>query len=120
MLASFLPVLPLSLAAAVARQTTYEFEITALSASLPVNGVYGTGPRDAPISITVTYPDPSSPNGGTLSTTCSHLWPASIPPSPTEWAPCADSALQWRLPAEGWTSAGNYRVDLYETLNADG
>ena len=118
-LSFILPAL-LSRAATVEPRTTYEFDITALSASLPVDGVYGTGPRDAPISITVTYPDPSSTSGGTLSTTCDHLWPASTPPSPFEWTPCADPALQWHLPADGWTNAGNYRVDLYQTLEADG
>ncbi|RWA12858.1 hypothetical protein EKO27_g2234 [Xylaria grammica] len=112
--------LPLALAIPHGRQVVHEFDLTELHGTFPTNGVYGTGPIDSSLSISVTYPDPSSDSGANLTTTCSTAWPASIGPGPTDWATCEDSSVQWRLPADGWSSYGNYRVELYQTLTDDG
>lgn len=112
MLTSIIALLPMALALPLESRDTQKFEITALSASLPVLGVYGTGPRDAPISITVSYPDLST-SGANLTTKCSYLWLAADGPGPIDWTPCDDAALQWRLPEAGWTSPANYVVELY-------
>ncbi len=120
LLASGLSLLSLAIALPLESRATYEFDITALSASLPVDGVYGTGPRDSPISITVTYPDASSSDDSTLSTTCNYVWPSGTSPGPTDWTPCDNADLQWRLPANGWTSRTNYRVEVYQTLTDSG
>ncbi|KAI8626764.1 hypothetical protein F5Y19DRAFT_216313 [Xylariaceae sp. FL1651] len=117
---SLIPLLPLAVAIPHKRQTTHEFDITALNGRFPTDGPYGTGPIASSLSITVTYPDPSSTSGANLSTTCSYAWPASIAPGPTDWTVCQDPSVQWRLPANGWTNSGNYRVEVYQTLTADG
>ncbi|KAI1074811.1 hypothetical protein F5B20DRAFT_427435 [Whalleya microplaca] len=119
MLASLLPLLPLTLALPLESRAIHEFDITALSAKLPVSGTYGTGAIDSSISITVNYPDASSTTGANLTTTCSYAWPASITPGPTNWTQCTDPALQWRLPEKGWTSTTNYRVEVYQSLTDD-
>ncbi|KAI3325319.1 hypothetical protein HD806DRAFT_472924 [Xylariaceae sp. AK1471] len=118
--ASLLPLLTLGLALPHERRTTHEFDITALSGRFPTDGPYGTGPIDSSLSITITYPDASSTSGATLSTTCSYAWPASIAPGPTAWTVCQDPSVQWRLPTNGWTNFGNYRVEIYQTLAANG
>ncbi|TGJ88467.1 hypothetical protein E0Z10_g331 [Xylaria hypoxylon] len=112
--------LPLALSIPHGRQVLHEFDITELQGTFPTNGVYGTGPIDSSLSITVTYPDPSSTGGANLTTTCSYAWPASPGPGPTDWTVCQDPSVQWRLPTNGWTSYTNYRVELYQTLTADG
>jgi hypothetical protein len=95
-----------------------QFQITSLAAELPTTGVYGSGPIDSSISIALTYPAPLA--NATLSTTCSQAWPASAGPGPTDWAPCTDPLVQWRLPAEGWTSDLNFRVEVFQTLTDAG
>ncbi|KAI1359935.1 hypothetical protein F5Y08DRAFT_318346 [Xylaria arbuscula] len=118
---SLIPLLPLALALPHhSRQVTNEFDLTELHGTFPTSGVYGTGPIDSSLSVTVTYPDPSSTTGARLSTTCSYAWPASIGPGPTDWTTCTDASVQWRLPADSWTSYGNYRVEVYQTLTSDG
>ncbi|KAI0096636.1 hypothetical protein GGR51DRAFT_568306 [Nemania sp. FL0031] len=119
-IASVLPLIAHAAALPHKRQTTYEFDITALNGRFPSDGPYGTGPIDSSLSITISYPDPASTSGSTLSTTCSYSWPASTPPGPTDWTVCQDPSVQWRLPADGWTNYGNYRVEVYQTLTSDG
>ncbi|KAF2972546.1 hypothetical protein GQX73_g901 [Xylaria multiplex] len=115
-----LSLLPLALSAPHGRQAVHEFDLTGLAGSFPTDGVYGTGPIASSLSITITYPDPSSTDGENLTTTCSYSWPSSTAPGPTDWTECQDSSVQWRLPTNGWTNRGNYRVELYQTLTADG
>ncbi|KAF2714498.1 hypothetical protein K504DRAFT_5167 [Pleomassaria siparia CBS 279.74] len=119
-LTSLLLTLPLALARPLDPRAIHEFSITSLSATLPIDGPQGTGPIDSNIGITVAYPDAASTSGANSSTTCSFAWPASTPPGPTDWTPCVDTALEWRLPANGWTSQRNYRVEIYQTLTSDG
>lgn len=95
-----------------------EFQITSLAAQLPTTGSTGSGPIDSSISITLVYPDPSG--NATLSTSCSYAWPASPGPGPTDWSECTDPLVQWRLPAEGWTSDVNFRVEVFQTLTDAG
>ncbi|CAJ2511269.1 Uu.00g068940.m01.CDS01 [Anthostomella pinea] len=102
------------------RQTTDlpEFDITALSGTLPEGGPYGTSPSlTSSLIITVTYPSPADA-ATRLTTTCSTQWPATAP-GPTDWATCADGALQWRLPEKGWTSDLNFRVEVYLATGDD-
>ncbi|KAK6067499.1 hypothetical protein SCUP515_10101 [Seiridium cupressi] len=108
-----------TLAIPLQSRQTQVFQITALSARFPTDGTTGTGPIDSEISITLTYPDPSSTDAN-LTTTCSYAWPASPGPGPTNWTTCADSRVQWRLPEKGWTSDTNFRVQVFETLTDDG
>ncbi|KAJ8126590.1 hypothetical protein O1611_g7049 [Lasiodiplodia mahajangana] len=115
-----LPLIAHAVALPHKRQTTYEFDITGLGGKFPTDGPYGTGPIDSSLSITISYPDPSSTSGATLSTFCSYSWPASIPPGPTDWTVCEDPSVQWRLPTDGWTNFANYRVEVYQTLTPDG
>ncbi|KAI1424315.1 hypothetical protein F5Y12DRAFT_462028 [Xylaria sp. FL1777] len=119
-LTPIISLLPLALAAPYGRRQLHEFDLNSLLGTFPTAGVYGTGPIDSSISITVTYPDPSSTSGANLTTSCSYAWPASIGPGPTNWTTCEDSSVQWRLPEKGWTAYNNYRVELYQTLTADG
>ncbi|KAJ2987090.1 hypothetical protein NUW58_g4694 [Xylaria curta] len=119
-IAFILPLLPLGLSIPHERQVAHEFNLTGLTGTFPTSGVYGTGPIDSSLSITVTYPDASSTNDASLTTTCSYGWPASIGPGPTNWTTCQDSSVQWRLPASNWKSFGNYLVELYQTLTPDG
>ncbi|KAI0123925.1 hypothetical protein BJ170DRAFT_637589 [Xylariales sp. AK1849] len=106
----------LTLASSVLAQQP-QFEITALTSSLPVGPPYGTGNIDFSIRITVTYPEPTFLTNETLSTTCSHIWPAGTSPGPTDWAACQDALVQWRLPSDGWTNDANYKVEFFETLD---
>jgi hypothetical protein len=118
-LTPLLPLFHFALALPHEKRTSHEFDITSLSGKFPSTGPYGTGPIDSSLSITITYPNPSV-SGSNLSTTCSYAWPASVNPGPTDWTVCADPSVQWRLPADGWTSSRNYRVEIYQTLSTDG
>lgn len=121
-LKSLLPLLPLTLALPLeSRDTTPQFNITSLGATFPYPGVYGVDSVNSYVNIAVSYPDSSSTNeSAVLSTSCRVDWPAGTTPGPTSWAPCTDTALQFRLPAEGWTSYTNFRVELWEQLKSDG
>ncbi|KAK5625424.1 hypothetical protein RRF57_001140 [Xylaria bambusicola] len=119
-LTSIIALLPIALALPHGRQVVHEFDLTELYGTFPTNGPYGTGPIGSSLGITVTYPDPSSTDGANLTTTCSYYWPASVGPGPIDWTACEDPSVAWRLPANDWTSYGNYRVELYQTLTADG
>ncbi|KAI0432732.1 hypothetical protein F5Y09DRAFT_339287 [Xylaria sp. FL1042] len=119
-LTSIISLLPLALSIPHGRQVLHEFDLTGLYGSFPTAGVYGTGPINSSLSVTITYPDPSSTSGANLTTSCYYAWPASISPGPTDWTACEDPSVQWRLPSKGWTSYGNYRVEFYQTLTADG
>lgn len=98
------------------RQTNAQFEITSLSENLPVGPPYGTGNIATTLALTVSYPDPTGVSG-MLSTTCSYTWPVGVL-NGTDWTPCMDPALQWRLPAADYTSGTNFLVELFETLTA--
>lgn len=98
------------------RQTTPQLEITALSQNLPVSGPYGTGAIATTLSLTISYPDPAGTDA-TLSTVCSHTWPVGVL-NGTDWADCADPALQWRLPAFQYVGGTNFLVELFETVTA--
>ncbi|KAJ8115614.1 hypothetical protein ONZ43_g4629 [Nemania bipapillata] len=121
---SFIPValaLPAAFTHPLKSRDAPEFVITDLGATFPYpQGPYGVPSVNSNLVISVTYPDPSSTTGATLSTTCSLNWPKGTDPAPTEWTPCADPALQFRLPADGWTSTTNFTVELWETLTASG
>ncbi|KAI0903225.1 hypothetical protein F4823DRAFT_308242 [Ustulina deusta] len=119
-LTPILSLLPLALSIPHGRQVIHEFDLTELHGSFPTPGVYGTGAIASSLSITVTYPDSSSTSGANLTTTCSYAWSASTGPGPTDWTACGDASVQWRLPTDGWSSDGNFRVELYQTLTADG
>lgn len=115
-LAGFVLAHPATRSSLALRQTTPEFEITALSENLPVGPPYGTGDIATTLALTVSYPDPAGTDA-TLSTTCSYTWPVGVL-SGTDWTPCADPALQWRLPAANYTSGTNFLVELFETVTA--
>ncbi|KAI0508736.1 hypothetical protein F5B22DRAFT_381828 [Xylaria bambusicola] len=117
-LTSIITLLPIALAMPHGRQVVHEFDLTELHGTFPSDGPYGTGPINSSLSIKVTYPDPSSTDGANLTTTCSYAWPASVSPGPIDWTACEDPSVAWRL--NNWTSSGNYRVELYQTLTADG
>lgn len=93
-----------------------EFTITTLSATFPSTGPDGLDPVNSFVDIALTYPD----NDAVLSTTCRVDWPAGTQPGPTAWTPCANRALQFRFPADGWTSTTNFRVEVWETLTSQG
>ncbi|KAI4860356.1 hypothetical protein F4820DRAFT_110294 [Hypoxylon rubiginosum] len=117
---TLLPLLSLALALPLEPRDTPEFTITSLGATLPYPGVYGLPAVDSHVSIAVTYPDPSSTSGSTLNTTCRVDWPSGTNPGPTDWTPCGDPTLQFRLPADGWTSDTNFQVELWETMTSNG
>ncbi|KAI1403218.1 hypothetical protein F4819DRAFT_236757 [Hypoxylon fuscum] len=119
-LTSLLPLSSLALALPLESRDAPEFTLTSLSATFPYPGVYGVDEVDSFVDISLTYPDSSSANGATLTTTCGVNWPKGTTPGPTAWTPCANTALQFRLPADGWTSNTNFRVEVWETLTADG
>lgn len=98
------------------RQTTTQFEITALSQNLPVGPPYGTGDIATTLALTVSYPDSMGTNA-ILSTTCNYTWPVGVL-NGTDWTQCADPALQWRLPAAEYTSGTHFVVELFETVTA--
>ncbi|KAI0101925.1 hypothetical protein GGR51DRAFT_528955 [Nemania sp. FL0031] len=121
---SFIPFalsLPLAFAHPLKSRDGPEFVITDLRATFPYkSGPYGDPSVNSVLTISVTYPDPSSTTGATLSTTCSLNWPEGTDPAPTEWTACADPTLQFRLPSDGFTSTTRFTVELWETLTADG
>ncbi|KAI1112404.1 hypothetical protein F5Y14DRAFT_271856 [Nemania sp. NC0429] len=111
-------IFPLAQSLPQKHQPKNEFQITALNGKFPVSGPYGTGPIESSLSVTINYPDLST-SGSALSTTCSHSWPAGTPPGPTNWTACKSPAVQWRLPAAGWHSISNYRVEFWAS-NSNG
>ncbi|KAI1441121.1 hypothetical protein F5Y02DRAFT_422314 [Annulohypoxylon stygium] len=117
---SLLPLLSLSLAAPLQTRDYPDFVLTSLNAIFPYSGVYGDENVDSFVNVGLTYPDPSSTTGATLSTTCSVNWPSGTAPAPTSWTACANSTVQFRLPTDGWTSTTNFRVEFWEQLNANG
>ncbi|KAI1104091.1 hypothetical protein F4804DRAFT_206239 [Jackrogersella minutella] len=117
-LTSLLPLL--SHALPVSPRDAPEFAISSLSATFPYPGVYGVDSVNSFVNVALTYPDASSTNGSTLSTSCRVDWPAGTNPGPTAWTPCTDAAVQFRLPADGWTSDTNFRVEFWEQLTSDG
>ncbi|KAI1764176.1 hypothetical protein GGR53DRAFT_330257 [Hypoxylon sp. FL1150] len=117
---TILPLLSLALALPLEPRDDPKFTINSLSATFPYPGVYGKPTVNSFVNIAVAYPDPSSTSGATLNTTCSVSWPEGTAPGPTAWTPCGDSALQLRLPTEGWTSTTNFEVELWETTTTDG
>ncbi|KAI2462820.1 hypothetical protein F4781DRAFT_172355 [Annulohypoxylon bovei var. microspora] len=117
---SLLPLLSLSLALPLEPRDTPEFTLTSLSATFPDPGVYGVDAVDSFVNVALTYPDASSTSGATLDTTCSVNWAYGTNPGPTAWTPCADTAVQFRLPTDGWTSTTNFRVEFWEQLTSDG
>ena len=117
---SLLPLFSLALATPFKRQDFFEFNITSLSATFPYPGPYGVDSVDSFVRIAVTWPESMSTESGTVSTTCEVDWEAGVTPGPTDWTPCANTTLQFRLPADGWTSTTNFRVQLYESLTPEG
>lgn len=101
------------------RQTTPQFQITALTELLPVGPPYGTSDTfAASIALTVSYSDPAG-SDATLSTACSYTWPAGVTAlNGTDWAGCQDAALQWRLPAAEFVGGTNFVVELLESVTA--
>ncbi|KAI1195349.1 hypothetical protein F5X97DRAFT_326593 [Nemania serpens] len=93
-------------------QKHHEFQITALHGKFPVNGPYGTGRIESSLSVTINYSN-SSTSRPALTTTCDHSWPASTNPGPTDWAGCQNPSVQWRLPAGGWNTFSNYRLEFW-------
>ncbi|KAI1118099.1 hypothetical protein F5Y14DRAFT_401059 [Nemania sp. NC0429] len=113
--------LPLASALPVEPRDAPQFVITDLKATFPYpDGPYGVPAVDSFVNMAVTYPDPSSPTTATTTTSCRLAWPRGIDPGPTAWTPCADPALQVRLPADGWTRTTNFTVELWETLTPSG
>lgn len=121
MLTSPLALSALALAVPLQPRAIQTLNITGLDATLPQNGPYGTGPIDSSLNITIVYADTSSDNdSATLTTDCSYGWLASDTPGPFDWTPCVDSALEWRLPSDGFINSRNYRVEVFQTLTTDG
>lgn len=101
------------------------FNITSLMATLPYIGVYGSGPVDSFLTITVSYPHlppppPPNTNDAPSETKCTFNWPKGTAPHAFEWSPCDDPTLQWRLPADGWTYQTDYVVELFLPTTTDG
>ncbi|KAI8623493.1 hypothetical protein F5Y19DRAFT_458329 [Xylariaceae sp. FL1651] len=120
-LSTLLPLLSFSLALPLEARDAPALTITDLRATFPYPyGPYGDNSVNSFVNIVLSYPDTSSTAGTTLSTTCSVNWPAGTNPGPTAWTACADLALQFRLPADGWTSTTNFRVELWQTLTSEG
>lgn len=117
---TLLPLLSLALALPLEPRDAPEFTITSLSATFPYPGVYGKPTVYSFVDLKVTYPDPSSASGATLNTTCRVDWAEGTNPGPTSWTPCADEALQLRLPTEGWNSTTKFEVELWETMTSNG
>lgn len=113
--------LPLALALPLeSRDEAAQFVITALGARFPYPGVYGVDAVDSFVNIQVTYPDPASDSGATLSTSCSVNWPKGTDPGPTDWSVCADPSVQFRLPSDGWTRDTNFNAEIWQTLTDSG
>ncbi|KAI0138637.1 hypothetical protein F4776DRAFT_619303 [Hypoxylon sp. NC0597] len=119
-LPSLLPLLSLALALPLEPRDTPVFNITSLSATFPYPGVYGVDSVNSFVNVALSYPDISSANEETISTACRVDWPAGTNPGPTAWTPCTDAALQFRLPADGWTGTTSFRVEFWEELTPDG
>ncbi|OTA60670.1 hypothetical protein K449DRAFT_74233 [Hypoxylon sp. EC38] len=120
LLPSLLPLLSLAIALPLETRDTPVFNITSLSATFPYPGVYGVNSVNSFVDVALSYSDISYTNEETLNTTCRVDWPAGTNPGPTAWTPCADAALQFRLPADGWKSTTNFRVEFWEELTPDG
>ncbi|KAI1339093.1 hypothetical protein F5Y15DRAFT_384773 [Xylariaceae sp. FL0016] len=116
-LIGILPSLSFGLALPLQARDTSEFNITGLSATFPYPGFDGVDEVDSYVSISVSYPAPASTDGAALSTTCRVDWAKGTDPGPTEWTPCVDTSMQFRLPADGWTNDENFRVELWEDLS---
>ncbi|KAI0183258.1 hypothetical protein EV127DRAFT_447654 [Xylaria flabelliformis] len=115
------PFVPLTFAFPLEPRGAPEFVITNLGATFPYPiPPYGLPSVNSFIDISVTYPDPTSSTGNNLNTTCSAVWPEGTDPAPVDWTACASSSLQFRLPADGWTSTTNFTVELWETLASSG
>lgn len=82
-LTSLLPLSSLALALPLESRDAPEFTLTSLSATFPYPGVYGVDEVDSFVDISLTYPDSSSANGATLTTTCGVNWPKGTTPGPT-------------------------------------
>ncbi|ETS86296.1 hypothetical protein PFICI_00124 [Pestalotiopsis fici W106-1] len=120
-LATALPLVSYAIARPLeSRDASTDITITKLSATFPSSGPYGDPEVDSFVTISVTYPDPAAADSATLSTTCTVSWPSGTDPAPTEWTDCVDPTLSFRLPTDGWTSTGNFQVELWETLTSDG
>ncbi|KAI0835634.1 hypothetical protein F5Y06DRAFT_275916 [Hypoxylon sp. FL0890] len=119
-LTSVLPLLSPTLALPLEPRDAPVFNITSLSATFPYPGVYGKPTVDSFVDVAISYPDLSSTNEPIINTTCSVNWPAGTDPGPTAWTTCANAALQFRLPEDGWTGTTNFRVEFWDELKPDG
>ncbi|KAI1410076.1 hypothetical protein F5Y13DRAFT_168293 [Hypoxylon sp. FL1857] len=119
-LISFLPILSSALALPLDARDAPVFNITSLSATFPYHGVYGVDSVNSFVDVALSYPDASSASKPILTTTCRVNWPAGTNPGPTAWTPCANAALQFRLPADGWNSTTNFRAEFWEELTPNG
>lgn len=115
-------VLPLALALPLeSRDVAAQFTITDLQATFPYpEGPYGDPEVDSFVNIHVTYPDPASDSGATLSTPCSVSWPRGTDPGPTDWSVCDDPSVQFRLPSDGWVRTTNFTAEIWQTLTDSG
>lgn len=122
LLATILPLLSSAIARPVVEQrdASTDITITSLAATFPSTGVYGSDAVDSFVSVVVTYPAPNDTTATGI-TKCTVSWPKGTDPGPTEWTDCDDGApLQFRLPADGWTSSGMFRVEFWEALASNG
>ncbi|OTB09231.1 hypothetical protein M426DRAFT_316520 [Hypoxylon sp. CI-4A] len=115
-LASLLSLTSLALARPVETRDEAQFTITSLGATFPYPGVYGVDAVDSYVNVGLSYPDASA-NGSILSTTCEVAWPKGTTPGPTEWTPCANTAVQFRLPADGWIGNTNFKAEFWAGLS---
>jgi hypothetical protein len=116
-LASILPALSCALAHPLRQRDTSDFTITSLNATFPYPyPPYGLDAVDSSVNVGLTYPGADS---SLSSTTCSVGWPSGTNPGPTDWTACADAALQFRLPTDGWTSTTNFRVEFWQPSTSD-
>ncbi|KAI0152704.1 hypothetical protein GGR57DRAFT_470041 [Xylariaceae sp. FL1272] len=95
------------------------FLLTALSGTFPSDGPYGITSVDSSLTVHLDYPDPNE-RGKTLSTTCSASWPKGTTPGPTEWIPCEDSEMHFRLPKSGWESPTRFTFEGWQELSTNG
>ncbi|KAI1265410.1 hypothetical protein F5Y18DRAFT_435818 [Xylariaceae sp. FL1019] len=95
------------------------FVLTALSATFPSDGAYGLTSADSSLTIHLDYPDPDK-RGKRLSTICSAGWPKGTVLGPTNWIPCEDSAVQFRLPKRGWESPTRFTLEGWQELSTNG
>lgn len=121
LLTALTTVIPLALAHPLKGRDAQSLTITSLGATFPYPyPPYGLDAVDSHVSVGLSYPDASSADGAALSTTCRVDWPSGTSPGPTEWTACTDTTVQFRLPADGWTSTTNFRVEFWETLTPEG